>query len=247
MNRIDRIDRMVKSVSIRSGIIVLIIILAILGLIFFVFMSSVSGCGNKVSRFEDLIPQTTSIQEGVNTRLYPDGNVPDMDKPNITAAACSRNDNIVDVCMNHSGCCKNNPTGKCYCDHPFVKSCQDDYKTCINTGTSADQCQSKLQNCCGEYKNKPISQDNFKLIGKNSPSNEQICSLIGANDMKNKCLELCETNPQCMAYSVDAMMCNLYNKIDRDFIDSQNNGGYSRGGNNTNADYYVRKSGLSGK
>ena len=234
---------MVKNVSRRSGIVVLFIILAILALVFFVFMSSISGRGNTLSRFENLIPTTTSIQEGVNTRIYPDGNIPNMDNTNITAAACPRNDNIVDVCINHSGCCKNNPTGKCFCDHPFVKSCQEEYKTCTSTGTTPDQCKSKLQTCCGTYKNKPISQDSFKLIGKNSPSSGQICNIIGANDMQNKCLELCETNPKCMAYSVDAMMCNLYSKIDRDFVDNQSSGSgsYSGGGGNTSADYYIRK------
>jgi hypothetical protein len=56
-------------------------------------------------------------------------------------------------------------------------------------------------------------------------------------------LELCETNPQCMAYSIDAMMCNLYSKIDRDFVDNQSSGSgsYSGGGGNTSADYYIRK------
>ena len=109
-----------------------------------------------------------------------------------------------------------------------------------------ENCLEENKNCCIPYNSLSISNTNFKFPIKNNPENNKICSLMNTPNSEEKCMELCHTNPECKAYSLEQgalvqnyTTCNLYNDI---FIDKINSNAYT--GNpiqNTNADYYIKK------
>ena len=87
---------------------------------------------------------------------------------------------------------------------------------------------------------------NFKSPIKNNPENNKICSLVNTPNAEEKCLELCNTRPDCKAYSLDKgalvqtyTTCNLYNDVSIDKINS--NAYTGKPIKKTNADYYIKK------
>ena len=108
-------------------------------------------------------------------------------------------------------------------------------------------CIAKRQTCCVPYNSKSISNDKFNKPIKNDPikSPNKICSLSSSN-AEQKCLELCQTNPNCKAYSTNIGIivqasgtCNLYNNINIDPIDIDPQTGKPK--NEVLTNYYIKK------
>lgn len=142
------------------------------------------------------------------------------------------NTNIIDYCINFNDCCnKNDQTSiitnnNCFCNHSFVKNCNDDFNNCLSkiaknkslNDVSIKQkeikCNSILEKCCSEYKNINIDNELFKPPINNTQESNILCSLTNNNtNLKEKCLELCQTDENCKAYSILPFSCNLYNNV----------------------------------
>ena len=127
---------------------------------------------------------------------------------------CYFGDNVVDYCINYDNCCKNNDNDKnCYCNHSFVKNCKTIYDECINTQTP-ETCAQTLKECCIKYNNINIEYDNFKKPIIQEQRSNTICNLNFIKNIDTKCMELCQTNNECKAYSTTAgINCVLYDNI----------------------------------
>ena len=127
---------------------------------------------------------------------------------------CFFGDNVVDYCLNYDNCCKNNNNDKnCYCNHSFVKNCKTIYDECINTQTP-ETCAPTLKECCIKYNNINIEYDNFKKPIIQEQRSNTICNLNFIKNIDTKCMELCQTNTTCKAYSTTAgINCVLYDNI----------------------------------
>ena len=169
---------------------------------------------------------------------------------------CNTANDIVDFCINYNKCCSENSTTKaCLCEHPFIQKCRSKFEKCLDNPEELklyggqflmDKCLEKNKKCCIPYNSLSISTNNFKSPIKNNPENNKICSLVNTPNAEEKCLELCNTRPDCKAYSLDKgalvqtyTTCNLYNDIS---IDKINSNAYSgKPIKKTNADYYIKK------
>jgi len=132
---------------------------------------------------------------------------------------CSNSTDMISVCMNYDNCCTGsgaNMNSKCFCSHPFVGGCNDAYKACIaNIGTGGDisSCNSTLKGCCSKYSSIDISNSNFQKPINAIQSSNIMCTLNGLPDLKQRCMELCQTNPACKAYSLAIGGCTLYDAV----------------------------------
>ena len=126
---------------------------------------------------------------------------------------CNARNDIVDFCINYNKCCSDKSTTKaCFCEHPFIKKCRSEFESCLDNPEHIklygkkivmEKCLEKNEKCCIPYNSLSISNTNFKSPIKNNPEHNIICSLIGTPNAEEKCLELCNTNPECKAYSLD--------------------------------------------
>lgn len=136
---------------------------------------------------------------------------------------CNTNNmNIIDTCMNYDTCCpKNNifEGNTCYCNHPYIQQCR-------NTFTDKDQ----LKECCKKYNTININPDAFHKSIKQDQQSNIICSISSTKNLDSKCMELCQTNPQCKAYSADLFNCILFDNINP----ITNN-------KNSTTNYYIKK------
>jgi hypothetical protein len=124
--------------------------------------------------------------------------------------------------MNYDNCCTGsgtNPNSKCFCNHPFVSGCIEAYKSCLanmnNKNSVADdgKCNTILKGCCSKYASINIMNSNFQKPINAYQSSNQICSLNGLNNLEQRCMELCQTNPKCKAYSLVVGGCTLYDNV----------------------------------
>lgn len=169
---------------------------------------------------------------------------------------CNTSNDIVDFCINYNKCCSEKSTTKaCLCEHPFIKKCRSKFDKCLDNPEELklyggkilmDKCLEKNKKCCIPYNSLSISTNNFKSPIKNNPENNKICSLVNTPNAEEKCLELCNTRPDCKAYSLDKgalvqtyTTCNLYNDVSIDKINS--NAYTGKPIKKTNADYYIKK------
>ena len=169
---------------------------------------------------------------------------------------CKTEGDLVNFCINYKSCCGTGSTTKeCICSHPIVKNCRKQFDTCINDkeqikiyGKKAlmDKCIDENKACCIPYNSISINSDNFKTPIKNNPTIHKICSISSIPNVEEKCMELCSTNPECKAFSVNKGQlvqtygtCNLYNaiKINQPKIDPLT----GKEKETTNADYYIKK------
>jgi hypothetical protein len=126
---------------------------------------------------------------------------------------CNNNTDIISVCMNYSGCCTDNNAninGQCFCMHPFVKKCNESYKTCMSNSKDAKSCTDILNKSCREYSKNDIMNNNFKKPINAKQTIDNICKISAIKDLDQKCMELCQTNDNCKAYTIDTGICNLY-------------------------------------
>ena len=159
----------------------------------------------KTDRFEDTPTTTFDISTA-----------PTPDNKNTT---CSNSTDMISVCMNYNNCCTSsgaNQNSKCFCSHPFAGGCNDTYKACIaNVGTGGDtsSCDTTLKGCCSKYSSIDISSSNFQKPINAMQSSNKICTLNGLPDLDQRCMELCQTNPACKAYSLAIGGCTLYDGV----------------------------------
>jgi len=170
--------------------------------------------------------------------------------------SCKAVDNVVDFCINYDSCCSNSNMSKaCFCNHPISLKCKAEYNTCIsdislkNLYTEAQlkqKCASQQKNCCIPYNSISLSSDKFDAPIKNEPNIKEMCSVSSIRNLDQKCLELCQTNPKCKAYSVNVGkivqsygQCKLYNNVS--ILDPQLDPLSGKPKNNIVTDYYVKK------
>lgn len=180
----------------------------------------------------------------------------DQDIVKEPSGKCNTENDIVDFCINYNKCCAENSTTKaCLCQHPFIQKCRSEFEACLDNPNSIkgdskqvvmDKCLEKNKKCCIPYNSLSISTHDFKSPIKNNPENNKICSLVNTPNAETKCLELCNTNSECKAYSLDTgalvqtyTTCNLYNDVSIDKINS--NAYTGKPIKKTNADYYIKK------
>lgn len=142
---------------------------------------------------------------------------------------CSNSTDMLSVCMNYENCCTGsgaNPNSKCFCSHPFVGGCNDAYKTCIaSIGANGDtsSCDSTLKGCCSKYSSIDIFNSNFQKPINAIQSSNQICTINGLPNLEQRCMELCQTNPACKAYSLVIGGCTLYDNVNNNIGKSTDN------------------------
>ena len=171
---------------------------------------------------------------------------------------CEMNNDVVHVCINYKSCCytnSNNNSNDCICNHPIVKNCRNQFEKCINNQDDLkiytknqlmNKCKEENKSCCIPSNSIAISSDNFKLPIKNEPSTKSICSISSIPNLEQKCMELCQTNPDCKSFSVNNGkiiqsygVCNLYNDI---YSVKQNIDPVSgKPKNDIATDYYIKK------
>jgi hypothetical protein len=175
------------------------LVLLVLGISIFVIIYVFS----RKDRFEDTPTTTFDISTA-----------PTAANKNTT---CSNSTDIISVCMNYENCCTGsgvNQNSKCFCSHPVVSGCNDAYKTCLaSAGGDTSKCDTTLKGCCSKYSSIDIFSSNFqKPINANQTSN-QICTINGLPNLEQRCMEICQTNPACKAYSLVLGGCTLYDNV----------------------------------
>lgn len=132
---------------------------------------------------------------------------------------CSNSTDMISVCMNYDNCCTGSGTNQnsnCFCSHPFVSDCNSAYKTCladIASGGDTTKCDSALKGCCSKYSKIDILSTNFQKPINAVQTSNQICTLNGLADFEQRCMEICQTNPACKAYSLTIGGCTLYDNV----------------------------------
>lgn len=129
---------------------------------------------------------------------------------------CSNSTDIISVCMNYDNCCLGsgtNQNSKCFCTHPFVSECNSTYKNCLVNNNDTTKCDSSLKGCCIKYSGIDILSSNFQKPINAAQSSNQICTLTGLPNLEQRCMELCQTNSDCKAYSLNLGGCTLYNSV----------------------------------
>jgi hypothetical protein len=151
-----------------------------------------------------------------------------MSIPTDIGKKCDGGVNLTTYCMNYNGCCASNniANNSCFCNHPFVMNCKNEYDNC-----TGNDCQDKLKKCCMTYNNINIESNNFNKPIKQDQKSKIICAVNSIN-MDQKCMELCQTNTNCKAYSIDDINCILFSDIDP----LPNNANYK-----TKTDYFIKK------
>jgi len=174
-----------------------------------------SRVNNNINNFEDVPNNTLQLSETTT--------------PIVTAMAipadeqiqtCTANNNIVGFCMNYDGCCaqQKSESKKCFCEHPFVQNCKNIYDECTKTSPTKNECKEKLKECCISYNKINIDSSNFGSSIMQDQTTQKICSIGSINGLSDdsmslKCMELCQTTPECKAYSIDNINCKLFSSV----------------------------------
>jgi hypothetical protein len=196
------------------------------------------------SYFEDTPETTQSAEDIVNASYGPDG-PPKMG----TAKGCSTPNDLVGMCIDYDLCCSSiSETNKCFCNHPFLQSCKTSYDACMNDPTNQSMYPSKKQitekcstdnaACCKKYNNIPLKSTDFNEPVHRTQSDNIICNMSSVKNIESKCLEFCQTRPECVAYSSNTMSCNLYSKISP-YVPKLDSEG--RPAENSSINYYIKK------
>lgn len=144
-----------------------------------------------------------------------------------TTMSCIADNTVMGFCLNYNGCCAGNNIGvntDCFCNHPTVLKCKADFDTC-----TGDDCKTQLKQCCMEYNNISIDNANFQKPIKHDQTTNKLCTINSIPNLEQKCMELCQTTPECKAYNINAFTCTLYNDIGLNSSKSAIN------------DYYIKK------
>lgn len=155
--------------------------------------------------------------EDTTTTAFDIKTVPTTDTNKKTT--CDNPTDIPSVCINFDNCCTNNMNninGECFCKHPFVINCNNDYKKCIsngNDGSNKELCSDILKNCCNKYSSINILNNNFQKPIMANQDADKLCSINGISNLEQRCMELCQTNSNCKSYTLSTGRCNLYSTV----------------------------------
>jgi len=199
-------------ISKKTLIYTIIIILLILFVVLFIYLN-LNLNKNIKSNFTDNTPTTTAINVSLETNnsMYGEGkSAPVMGD----AKGCKATSDVVEFCLDYDNCCKNETSNnKCFCNNPVVKTCKENYDLCMKDPNLADKCKTDNTQCCKEYNNIQINSDVFNEPIKNIQKDNILCSIAFIKNVKQKCLELCQTTPECKAYSTTNLSCNLFSNV----------------------------------
>ena len=202
------------------NIICLIIILIIILIIVCFLINYLYELYNKKSNFADLT-NTSQINTIIpeSTPIPSENKIDDkkdfVEKPIIE---CNAGNDVYGYCLNYDGCCGGTMKTGCFCKNPLVLSCKKKYEECMSDpnipkSQQIEICGDKNKTCCSEYKNNIIDTNNFNKSVNGEQKDNIICSITNNNNMDTKCLELCQTDPNCVAYTLSDLSCTLHNKI----------------------------------
>ena len=230
-----------KNINKKNIIVLIIVILIILFMLILLYLNKNVNKNSHISSFNN-IPITTAENYGGYTLDRSKLPVP-PNTPSPKSCSAQPGD-IAGICSDYSNCCKsNNSSSSCICDHPFVNDCKTKYDTCMNTQT-ADVCNLQIKTCCTKYNKTNVDSSKFKDPIKNKQSDNLICSLTAAGNMNitDKCMELCQTYPNCVAYSVNktalsSIGCSLFSSVSKPALDPVTGKPIV----DTLNDYYVKK------
>lgn len=162
-----------------------------------------------------------------NTEHFENNDKLEKLKENISVAEilsdkCELEEKPHEICSNYISCCVKY-TNNYVCQHPLIKQCSDEMEKCIKNPETMklypvelrkEKCINQLKDCCNPY-NK-INYDSNKFIKKNDIyQKENVIGNIIAFDEKGskECGKLCQTDSNCVAYSIDENKCQFYDKI----------------------------------
>jgi hypothetical protein len=196
-------------------IIILFIVYVVINNLYFLYKLN-----NKKNNFID-------ANENTITQL-PEQKVNDENvfKENKSIAECNAGNDVYGYCLKYDNCCGGTMKNSCFCKNPIVLSCKKEYDKCMKTPNLSEselltKCEDENKNCCSEYKNNIIDTNNFNKSVNGEQKDNIICNMTNVKNIDMKCLELCQTDPKCLAYTLSDSSCTLHNKITYDPL--QNN------------------------
>lgn len=165
-----------------------------------------------------------SMQDAINAALNPATTIP----PNVRAFGpggvttavdakpCSTTNDVLGFCKDYENCCSGSASTNCMCINPVVTECKKEYDACMSdTNTPVVQlratCGEKNNTCCSKY-NGNIDKNLFNEPVIGAQVDNVLCDTGSIKNVEQKCLELCQTNPNCAAYSLTDISCKLHNK-----------------------------------
>jgi len=172
---------------------------------------------------------------------------PPVDIPD-DSGTCDYKTDIVKACINYTSCCgsSKDTSNDCICGHPMIQDCRKKFEACKNNNTTnkeiMNRCIAENKNCCRPYNSTSIYHTNFKPPILNEPTLAPFCKVTNLPKLPQKCMEFCQTNPKCKAYSIklgtivqDAGDCNLFDTVS--LVDTSNNPDSKP----INGTYYIKK------
>ena len=155
---------------------------------------------------------------------------------------------VAGMCSDYDNCCSSNNTSSCMCNHPIVQACKTTYDTCIknsnNDNNQKKQCKTQINTCCSNYNNINIDSTKFSNPIKRTQKDNIICSVPGEKtiNLTQKCMELCQTYPNCKAYTVNKtnmaeFSCSLFSSVSQEEL----NPATGKPIVSTKNDYYIKK------
>ena len=245
-----------------NNILIIIIVLLVFSLFVYAVLNKYKKKIYQISQFENTpvtpvtpaIPSqsptspnepvtTISTINDINAKLYG----PDGPPPTEIYKSCSATSDIVDFCIDYDNCCSTKSVNnKCFCEHPFTKSCKANYDICMNDPNNissntklqlTEKCKLENSDCCKAYNNIPISSSSFGDQLYRIQMDNIMCNIPLIKNIEQKCLEMCQTNPDCSSYSISRLNCILHNKV------STNQPKLDTNGNeviNTSVKYYIK-------
>ena len=229
-------------------ILLIIIYLLYLFLISYKFYNSYKSNKSNKSQFID----ASSFPTGTISQASMD-KLPSPNEPPATGCSAAPGD-ITGFCSDYSNCCTSQSgTNSCVCTHPIVQKCKTEYDACMNDSEILNiysiaqrtaKCNAQVKDCCIPYNEIAIDSTKFNTPIKQTQSQDLICSLSATNNMNitQKCMELCQTYPNCVAFNViktniAATACNLFSSVSKPQLDPLT----GKASINTQNDYYVKK------
>ena len=135
---------------------------------------------------------------------------------------------LVGYCMDYVNCCGGSGEGpsKCICSHPLVSKCKTEYDSCMNdqdilkfytTEQRLKKCSEQIKGCCTPYGNVKGDASKFEPPIKANQKNDLLCALPAVKGLLSKCMELCQTNPDCKAFNTDDdIICNMFSAVNKE-------------------------------
>ena len=212
---------------------------------------------SKLSQIPTNIEKTTKTSKETSKETSTPINTNTETSTSTKKESCKAVDNVVDFCINYDSCCAGGSyaTKACFCNHPITLQCKAEYDTCMSdtslsklytTEQLKQKCASQQKNCCIPYNSISLSSDKFDTPIKNEPSIKELCSVSSIPNIEQKCLELCQTTPDCKAYSVNVGkivqsygVCKLYDTVS--ILTQKIDPISGKPADNIDTDYYIKK------